>query len=41
VALLDRLAWWDLPLDEIRALVPVLASGDVAALERETARLRS
>jgi len=40
-ALLDRLAWWDLPIEEIRALVPVLASADIAALEAEVARLRS
>ncbi|GGD24161.1 CatB-related O-acetyltransferase [Sinisalibacter lacisalsi] len=40
-ALLDRLAWWDLPLDEIRALVPVLASGDRAGLEAAMRRLRS
>ncbi|SMH48469.1 CatB-related O-acetyltransferase [Maritimibacter sp. HL-12] len=40
-ALLDRLAWWDLPLEEIRALVPVLASGDRAGLERAMRRLRS
>lgn len=40
-ALLDRLAWWDLPQDEIRALLPVLASADVAALEAAVARLRA
>jgi len=33
-ALLDRLAWWDRPVAEIRDLVPLLASGDIAALER-------
>lgn len=41
IALLDRLAWWDLPLDEIRRLVPVLASGVRDLLEAEVARLRS
>ncbi len=41
IALLDRLAWWDLPLDEIRNLVPVLASGDVPALEAAVERLRA
>jgi virginiamycin A acetyltransferase len=41
IALLDRLRWWDLPLDEIRRLVPVLASGDPDALAAETARLRA
>lgn len=40
IALLDRLAWWDLPLEEVRALVPVLASGDAGALEEAVARLR-
>ena len=38
-ALLERLAWWDLPADEIRALVPVLAAGDVAGLDAAVARL--
>ena len=33
-ALLDRLAWWHRPLDEVRDLLPVLASNDVAALRR-------
>ncbi|MBR9651154.1 CatB-related O-acetyltransferase [Thalassovita aquimarina] len=32
-ALLQRLRWWDLELDQIRAILPVLASADVAALE--------
>ncbi len=40
-ALLDRLAWWDLPLDEIRAILPVLASNDLPALKDTVARLRS
>ena len=30
---LDRLAWWDRDLADIRALVPVLASADLAALD--------
>lgn len=37
-ALLDRLAWWDRPLEEVRDLLPVLASHDEdrlrAALDR-------
>lgn len=40
-ALLDKLAWWDLPLEEIRAILPVLASANVSALEAEVARLRA
>lgn len=40
-ALLDRLEWWRLPLGEIRALVPVLASGDRTGLEVAVRRLRS
>jgi virginiamycin A acetyltransferase len=40
VALLQRLRWWDLPLPEIEALLPVLASADEAALARATERLR-
>ncbi len=39
-ALLDRLAWWHLPLEEIRALLPVLASADAEALAGAVARLR-
>jgi virginiamycin A acetyltransferase len=39
-ALLDRLAWWDLPLEEIRTLLPVLASADVDALAGAVARVR-
>ncbi|MAM60076.1 CatB-related O-acetyltransferase [Maritimibacter sp. UBA3975] len=30
---LDRLAWWDRDPDDIRTLVPVLASADVGALD--------
>ncbi|WP_372841675.1 CatB-related O-acetyltransferase [Phaeovulum sp.] len=41
IALLDRLEWWDLPLDEIRALVPVLAAGDRESLAAEVVRLRT
>mgnify|MGYP000123807742 FL=1 len=40
VGLLQRLRWWDLPLDEIEALLPVLASADEAALAGVTDRLR-
>jgi len=37
-AMLDRLAWWDRPLDDVRELVPLLATRDEAALrERLTA----
>lgn len=39
--LLDRLAWWDLPIDRIREILPVLASADTAALEQTVARLRA
>ncbi len=39
--LLDRLAWWDLTIGEIREILPVLASADVAALEDVVARLRA
>lgn len=34
---LDRLAWWNRDLDDIRALVPVLASADVGALDEALA----
>lgn len=40
-ALLDRLAWWNLPPDTIREILPVLASNDVPALKDAVARLRS
>ncbi|MGB0660947.1 MAG: CatB-related O-acetyltransferase [Mangrovicoccus sp.] len=39
-ALLDRLAWWDLPGDEIRRLMPVLTSADYNALEEAVTELR-
>jgi len=41
IALLDRLQWWNLPHAEIRALVPVLASGDRDELAAQVARLRT
>lgn len=34
IALLQRLAWWHRPLEEVEALQPMLASADIAALER-------
>lgn len=36
-ALLDRLAWWDRAPEDIRALVPVLASSDASLLEEAVA----
>ncbi|SFR20401.1 CatB-related O-acetyltransferase [Poseidonocella sedimentorum] len=33
-ALLEALAWWDMPPEEIREILPVLASADITALER-------
>ncbi|MEN8833280.1 MAG: CatB-related O-acetyltransferase [Pacificibacter sp.] len=38
VALLLELAWWDLPLAQIRELVPVLASADLDALTKALAK---
>lgn len=38
-ALLDQLAWWDRPIDEVRSLIPLLASRDEAALRRAVAAL--
>ncbi len=32
VATLLRLGWWDWPVDRIKAAVPALLSGDLAAL---------
>ncbi|CUH83492.1 CatB-related O-acetyltransferase [Thalassovita mediterranea] len=40
IELLERLAWWDLPLDQIRRVLPVLASADVAALRDLVAETR-
>jgi virginiamycin A acetyltransferase len=40
IELLERLAWWDLPLDQIRRALPVLASADVAALRDLVAETR-
>ncbi len=39
-ALLMRLRWWDLEPDQIRAILPMLASADVAGLEDAVARFR-
>ncbi|CUH66169.1 Virginiamycin A acetyltransferase [Thalassovita gelatinovora] len=39
-ALLLRLRWWDLELDQIRAILPVLASADVVGLQDAVARYR-
>ncbi|PYC47169.1 acetyltransferase [Litorivita pollutaquae] len=39
-ALLERLAWWDLRLDQIGALMPVLASADASALRAAVVRYR-
>lgn len=39
-ALLEELRWWDLAEAEIRANLPILMSGDVAALTELVARLR-
>jgi len=40
-AQLDRLAWWDRPLDDIRALVPLLAGHDEKALRDTLERIES
>lgn len=34
IAALLRLAWWDLPLDRVRDILPVLASADLVAIRR-------
>jgi virginiamycin A acetyltransferase len=41
IDLLQRLRWWDLPLDQIRALMPLLTGADPAALAEAVARHRS
>lgn len=38
VSLLQRFAWWDRPIAEIRSLVPLLTSGDLAAVRAELKR---
>ena len=35
-----RLRWWDLPLEHLREILPVLASADVAALAGMLMRFR-
>ena len=35
IALLERLRWWDLPVEEIDALIPLLTSGDLEKVRRE------
>ena len=34
IALLQEMAWWDWPIERIRDAMPLLCSGDVAALHR-------
>ena len=33
--LLERFAWWDKPIDEINALIPLLTSGDLEKVRKE------
>ncbi|WP_323780634.1 CatB-related O-acetyltransferase [Thalassovita sp.] len=40
VDLLQRLRWWDLEQDQIRAILPILASADIAGLQDLVAQYR-
>ncbi|MFY0680737.1 MAG: CatB-related O-acetyltransferase [Thalassovita sp.] len=40
IEVLLALRWWDLPIDQIKDILPVLASADVVALEELVQRLR-
>ncbi|MDR3117766.1 MAG: CatB-related O-acetyltransferase [Puniceicoccales bacterium] len=35
IAILERLRWWDRPIGEIKALIPLLHSGDLAAVREK------
>ena len=35
IDLLERFAWWDKPIEEIKALIPILTSGDLEKARRE------
>ena len=35
IELLERFAWWDKPIDEINALIPILTSGDLEKVRKE------
>ena len=35
IYLLERFAWWDKPIGEIKALIPILTSGDLEKARRE------
>ena len=36
---LERLRWWDWPREKLRQLLPLLRSGELAALERAAEKL--
>ena len=35
ISLLEKFSWWDKPIEEIKALIPILTSGDVNAVKNE------
>lgn len=35
IDLLERFAWWDKPIDEINALIPLITSGDLEKVRKE------
>ena len=35
IDLLERFAWWDKPIDEINALIPILTSSDLEKVRKE------
>ena len=38
IDLLERFAWWDKPIGEIKVLIPILTSGDIEAVRAEIMR---
>ena len=38
IALLEQTKWWDLPIEDIQALIPVLTSSDLEGLKAELKR---
>ena len=38
ISLLEKFSWWDKPIEEINALIPILTSGDIEAARAEILR---
>jgi virginiamycin A acetyltransferase len=38
ISLLEKFSWWDKPIEEINALIPILTSGDIDTVRAEILR---